>query len=653
MKNKIIIILIITAILSMSYGVYNFTILNYKYKNVLQKDIESLKNINASIDKHISDSSNYIYYNLDHVKNGFIKVDKFFDKFSKEDIVLENKNISKKLKELKSIFERKDLLNYKFQKTNVILKNSTIYLSTLLSKSQNLFENSKYLNLVNKTISNIYLAKSSTDKDFLIDLNNNISIFKKYKFNSAEQEQFNTILIAHLDVYNTKYEKYSLYLNQLRDNTYTIKIDNFKDLIYKTMYKKLESINIYLWIYGFLLIFSTAIILYLIKRVELTNKNLKKTMKEQQNLLSLFEKGEGILFRCNNDRHRSADFISSNVKQLFGYTKNEFLSQRINYTNIIYKDDLNIVIKEVTDALEQNKDFFTHKPYRVITKDGTIKWVLNNTLLVKDTNGNVIHFLGYIADITELKKLELNLENQVKEKTAQNTKQLEVLQQQNKMASMGEMIGAIAHQWRQPLTEISTSIQNLKYDYEEGYLNDKKFIEEFINNSKKTIKFMSKTIDDFRTFFRTDKEKQDFNIKETTQAVITMQSAQLKEYDIILTISGEEFIYMGLKSEYQQVILNIINNAKDALISNNIQNPIIDILIDNKTISVTDNAGGISQDIINRIFEPYFTTKEQGKGTGMGLYMSKMIIEDNMGGNLDVKNLDNGAMFIVDLREKI
>ena len=653
MKNKIIILLIITAILSMSYGVYTFTILNYKYKNVLQKDIESLKNINTSIDKHISDSSNYIYYNLDHVKNGFIKVDKFFDKFSKEEIVLENKDIAKKLRELRSIFERKDLLNYKFQKTNVILKNSTIYLSTLLSKSQSLFDDRKYLNLVNKTISNIYLAKSSTDNDFLINLNKDISIFEKYKFSSEDKQQFNIILIAHLNVYNTKYEKYVLYLTQLRDDIYTTQIDNFKEIIYKTMYKKLSSINIYLWIYGFLLLFSTIIILYLIKKIELTNKDLKDTTKEQQNLLSLFEKGEGILFRCNNDKYRSADFVSSNVKQLFGYTKDEFLSQNINYTNIIYKDDLNIVIKEVTDALNQNKDFFTHKPYRVITKDGTIKWVLNNTLLVKDNSGKVIHFLGYIADISELKNLELDLENQVKEKTAQNTKQLEIMQQQNKMASMGEMIGAIAHQWRQPLTEISTSIQNLKYDYKEGYLNDEEFVKEFIDKNKRTVKFMSKTIDDFRTFFRTDKEKQDFKVKETTQAVVNMQLSQLKNYNITLNISGDEFVYKGLQSEYQQVILNIINNAKDALVSNNIKNPTIDIILNNYSISISDNAGGISQDIINRIFEPYFTTKEQGKGTGMGLYMSKMIIEDNMGGNLEVKNIDNGVIFIINLEKKI
>ena len=247
----------------------------------------------------------------------------------------------------------------------------------------------------------------------------------------------------------------------------------------------------------------------------------------------------------------------------------------------------------------------------------------------------------------ELKTLNENLENLVKEKTAQNTKQLEVLQQQNKMASMGEMIGAIAHQWRQPLNELGLSIQNLKYDYRANSI-DEKFIKEFIEYNRKTIMFMSKTIDDFRSFFRVDKTKQDFNVKEITEAVIDMLSAQLKSHEITVTITGETFIYNGFQSEYQQVVLNLINNAKDALIENKIENPTIEITLYDKKITIKDNAGGIPKDLCERIFEPYFTTKDQGKGTGMGLYMSKMIIEDNMDGKLYVNSEDNGAIFTID-----
>jgi len=211
---------------------------------------------------------------------------------------------------------------------------------------------------------------------------------------------------------------------------------------------------------------------------------------------------------------------------------------------------------------------------------------------------------------------------------------------------MGEMIGAIAHQWRQPLNELGLSIQNLKYDYRFGKV-DEKFIDEFIDYNKRTIMFMSRTIDDFRNFFRVDKEKKNFNVKEVTNSVISMLSSQLKNNNITVTLTGYDFIYNGFASEYSQVILNIINNAKDILIEKNIANPKIEIVLENNIITIKDNAGGIPNDILDRIFEPYFTTKEQGQGTGMGLYMSKMIIEDNMGGSLTVTNDTDGASFCI------
>ena len=159
--------------------------------------------------------------------------------------------------------------------------------------------------------------------------------------------------------------------------------------------------------------------------------------------------------------------------------------------------------------------------------------------------------------------------------------------------------------------------------------------------------FMSKTIDDFRNFFRVEKEKENFSVKTTIKDTLSMQSAQLKNYNIAIDIVGDDFEVNGYQSEFQQVILNLLNNAKDALLENKIQNPTINIILKDNSISMKDNAGGISKEIIDRIFEPYFTTKEQGKGTGMGLYMSKMIIEDSMGAKLSVFNVNNGAVFII------
>ncbi|MEA1892887.1 MAG: cache domain-containing protein, partial [Campylobacterota bacterium] len=216
-------------------------------------------------------------------------------------------------------------------------------------------------------------------------------------------------------------------------------------------------------------------------------------------------------------------------------------------------------------------------------------------------------FVINFTDITELIHLKNSLEMKIQTALSKNTKQLQILQQQSKMAQMGEMIGAIAHQWRQPLNELGLSIQNLKYDYRANKV-DEEFIHEFIEYNKKTIMFMSKTIDDFRSFFRVDKTKRNFNVKETTESVVAMQSAQLKSHEIKIELSGDEFEYNGLQSEYQQVILNIVNNAKDALIEKEIENPTIEIELKENIVTIKDNAGGIPQDIIERVFEPYFTT---------------------------------------------
>ena len=195
------------------------------------------------------------------------------------------------------------------------------------------------------------------------------------------------------------------------------------------------------------------------------------------------------------------------------------------------------------------------------------------------------------------------------------------------------------------------SIQNLDDDYSDG-LMDEEFIDEFISKNKKTIKFMSNTIDDFRNFFRIDKVKENFSIKEAVNSTISIQSTQFSSHYIEISLSGDDFKISGFRSEFQQVILNIMNNAKDALISNNIKNAKIDITLKEKSIEIQDNGGGIPKDTINRVFEPYFTTKDQGKGTGIGLYMSKMIIEDNIGGTIKVQNSDNGAKFTIGFNDE-
>ena len=374
--------------------------------------------------------------------------------------------------------------------------------------------------------------------------------------------------------------------------------------------------------------------------------------KDQEILLSIFDKGDAVLFKWNNDKQWSISSVSHSVKKLLGYRDREFLSQDVVYAECIHEEDISRVTQEVEDAISSHSYFLQHKPYRLLTKEKKIKWVNDYTIIVRDEKSDKItHFIGYLTDITALVELNDELEKKVESGISKLRERDELLAQQSKLASMGEMIGAIAHQWRQPLNEIGIAIQNLKYDYEDG-LVDKEFLDDFIQKNKEIVKFMSTTIDDFRNFYRVDKTKELFDVREAINSTLSLQMAQLANHNISVSISGESFEVNGFKNEFLQVILNIINNAKDALLENEIEDAKITILLEEKIIKIRDNAGGIPDEILERIFEPYFTTKEQGKGTGMGLYMSKMIIEENMDAELSVANSAIGAEFRMDFHEK-
>jgi signal transduction histidine kinase len=164
---------------------------------------------------------------------------------------------------------------------------------------------------------------------------------------------------------------------------------------------------------------------------------------------------------------------------------------------------------------------------------------------------------------------------------------------------------------------------------------------------------MSKTIDDFREFFKNDKEKEKFDLMEAVIDVLKLIDKQIKNHNISIDINGSGKTILGYKNELKQVILNIITNAKDALIEKNIKDAKISIFVHDNTIVIEDNAGGIPKEIGDRIFEPYFTTKEEGKGTGIGLYISKVIIEEHFKGKIYFENTQNGVKFIIELKENI
>jgi len=221
--------------------------------------------------------------------------------------------------------------------------------------------------------------------------------------------------------------------------------------------------------------------------------------------------------------------------------------------------------------------------------------------------------------------------------------QKEMLVHQSKLASMGEMIGNIAHQWRQPLTYLSYNFMTLQEAEKQNVL-EPKYLHKKLDEATTQLEFMSQTIDDFKDFYAPKKEKEFFIFSIATKEVLALMTNMFQQHkiEVVLEVTEESEVE-NYKNEYKQVVLNLLSNAKDALLQKEIKNPKISIIIEANTISIYDNAGGIDSKIIKRIFEPYFSTKEGG--TGIGLYMSKMIVEKNMGGVLKVENTLDGAIF--------
>ena len=238
------------------------------------------------------------------------------------------------------------------------------------------------------------------------------------------------------------------------------------------------------------------------------------------------------------------------------------------------------------------------------------------------------------------------LDKRVKEEVEKRREKEQLLMHQSKLAALGEMLGNIAHQWRHPITRLSLLIQNLELAFDMGKLDKDKF-RKFKENALVQINYMSSTIDDFMNFFKKDNKKVEFYLEDVVRDVLKLLEGRIKQnkIDVVLEVKNKRKIN-GLKNEFSQVILNILNNAIDALMERKVENKKIFIYI-NENITIEDNAGGIDEKIINKIFEPYFTTKFQSQGTGIGLYMSKVIIKQHFNGDIIVKNTLNGASFTI------
>lgn len=363
----------------------------------------------------------------------------------------------------------------------------------------------------------------------------------------------------------------------------------------------------------------------------------------------LAKEGDIVLLRLLNDETLTATFVSESISK-FGYKPDDLLQKTTMYADIIYEKDLQMVLTSLKEHIENGFEYFSCT-YRIKVKNSQKpRWVFSHVIFIKDDFGNVTDLYGYIYDITAIKQSESDLEERVKEEVEKNIAKDRLLVQQNKLAAMGEMIGAIAHQWRQPLNNISLILHFVRDNFDNNKLN-KGMISDYLDKGKKQIEYMSHTIDDFRNFYKPSKKKEKFDIKKALCS--TIEIINTKPNDIHVEVIVEDFVIESFENEFKQAVLNIVSNAKDAIFSKKEKNKEfrgIIYLVGKKNknsyeITISNNAGEIKKEIIDRIFEPYFTTKFEKQGTGIGLYMTKMIIENSMSGSIKVKNINDGAEF--------
>ena len=403
--------------------------------------------------------------------------------------------------------------------------------------------------------------------------------------------------------------------------------------------------------YAVLTIFKTWKIQLVVQKVADSTLILLKSSEED--LDSIIKAVPDIIFRL--DPAGRIIFISPAIAKYTASPDALFGQPMLDLIKADYRGAFGKLIDDVFQGVSGRLDFET-----VDLKGGPV-WFCTHVVPFHNDAGEIVSLLGIASDMTDrklaekaLKDLNLYLEQRVAAAVSESREKDQILILQSRQAAMGEMIGNIAHQWRQPLNTLGLIVQELRMTYgrDEFY---KESLDASVKKAMGLMSHMSQTIEDFGNYFKPDKEKILFNVNQAVGKTLSLLEPCFKNMGIhIEAMETDDAVINGYEHEYSQVLLNILLNCRDAFEANDTDRQrVIRIAVfkenDKSVVTVADNAGGIPEDIIDKIFDPYFTTKGPDKGTGIGLYMSKAIIEKNMNGRLTVRNTADGAEFRVEV----
>ena len=375
-------------------------------------------------------------------------------------------------------------------------------------------------------------------------------------------------------------------------------------------------------------------------------------------------------------------FVNDEFCNISGYTREELIGKDHNIVR--HPDVPNTVFEKLWQTILTKQTYKT--TVKNLAKDGSIFYVNTTITPILDSDGEIEEFIAIRYDVTqevelklaleekerelrqlnqtleqrvatqtkELYQLNKHLEKRVQEEVEKNEQKQKILFSQSRFASLGQMIANIAHQWRQPLTELNLSLFSLKNAIGS---DDPSSSDKYYKDAKKTIQSMSQTIEDFQNFFNPNKPVEPFDPVTSFNDALTLIHKDLKKEQISLRTSlGRGIEITGVSNELTQVLINLLQNAKEALSESSVDSREISVYImeeqDIVTLSVQDNAGGIDHDALEKVFDPYYSTKHASQGTGLGLFMSRMIVQQSLGGHISASNNENGALITITIPRK-
>jgi len=427
-------------------------------------------------------------------------------------------------------------------------------------------------------------------------------------------------------------------------------------------WKKLKYEREIDYTYVWYTIFIFLVILFIIFTVYIKQNKLKKKIEiEKDKFENIFNQASDGMLILNNGIFTDCNKA---IVDILGYNnKSYILGLSLGELSPKYQPDGQLSTEKSSNMLdlviEKGHYYFEWKYLNSKNEEHWADIMLTN---ISTDSQQVLHMV--FRDISDKKSLQDELQNinvtlqeKVDLEVEKNKKQQLMIIHQNRLAQMGEMISMIAHQWRQPLNNLSIISNNIILKYSKNKLDDT-VIERFKDNSKKQIQLMSKTIDDFRDFFKPNKQITYFKLNDVVKSTLDILKPLLVKHSINVKFNFEEVLTVkGYSNELGQALLNILNNSIDALVENAIENKEIEIKLYTENeyiyIEILDNASGIPKEYLDKVFDPYFSTKSEKNGTGLGLYMTKMIVEEHMKGNIDVTNKESGALFVIKFSKEL